>query len=109
MKWKFISGSEERPDEWIGDLMFKEMYFDKDQLIDWRREAKEEIKTMRFCPNCWKTVTIKLLEHKYYQNFYACTVCGETILKKGFIKGNKGHGYGYRNKMRYNERKRASY
>ncbi|GAG55810.1 unnamed protein product [marine sediment metagenome] len=86
--------------------MIKEVYFDKDELIDWRREAKEEIQTMRFCPNCGKLVVLKLREHKYYQNFYACSICGEIILKKGYIKMGSGSGYGYRNFQRYNQRRR---
>ncbi|MGC9781375.1 MAG: hypothetical protein HZR80_19190 [Candidatus Heimdallarchaeota archaeon] len=81
--------------------MLKDEYFDKDMLVDWRREAKEELKTLRFCPNCCQLVTLKLKEHKYYQNFYACEICGETILSKGFIRGGSGHGYGYHNRMRY--------
>ncbi|HUT80717.1 MAG TPA: hypothetical protein VMZ29_05885 [Candidatus Bathyarchaeia archaeon] len=86
--------------------MFNEMYFDKDQMIDWRREAKEEIKTMRFCPNCWKMVSIALKEHKYFQNFYSCTHCGETIFKKDIVRNCSGNGYGYRNYQKYSERKR---
>ena len=80
----------------------------KDNLVDWRREAKEEVKTLRFCPNCFQLVELKLREHKYYQNFYACSLCGEIILKKGYVQMNRGSGYGYRNRLRYQQRSRAS-
>jgi len=75
--------------------MLKERFFERKQLIDWRREAEEEIKTLRFCPNCGHLVSLKLQEHKYYQNFYSCERCGELILKKGTIRlaGNR-EGYG---------------
>ncbi len=53
-----------------------------DELVDWRREAKEEVKNLLFCPNCFQLVELKLREHKYFHNFYACTVCGETIFKR---------------------------
>ena len=86
--------------------MLKDEYFDKDMLIDWRREAKKELKTLRFCPNCCQLVTLKLKEHKYYQNFYSCEICGEVILKKGYIRMGSGSGYGYRNFQRYNQRRR---
>lgn len=86
--------------------MYNEIYFNKDEMIDWRREAKEEIKTLRFCPNCWKMVSIILKEHKYFHNFYACVNCGETIFKKCTIRNCSGHGYGYSNYQKYNERKK---
>ncbi len=85
--------------------MFNEMYFDKDEMIDWRREANEEIKTMRFCPNCWRMVSIILKEHKYFHNFYACSHCGETLFKKSTVKSSGGCGYGYGNYQRYSARK----
>jgi len=62
--------------------MLEEQVFDKDKMIDWRREANEELKTMRFCPNCSKLVKLKLYEHKYFHNFYACSYCGEVIFKR---------------------------
>jgi hypothetical protein len=88
--------------------MINEKYFDKDSMIDWRREAKEEIKTKRFCPNCFKLVEIKLLEHKYYQNFYSCKNCGEMIFKKGYVRFNSGSGYGHHNRMRFAQRFKSS-
>lgn len=88
--------------------MINNKYFDKDSLIDWRREANEEIKTMRFCPNCFRLVEIKLLEHKYYQNFYSCKNCGEMIFKKGYVRFNSGSGYGYRNHLRFAQRFKSS-
>ncbi|MCE7744248.1 MAG: hypothetical protein GPJ52_03825 [Candidatus Heimdallarchaeota archaeon] len=75
-----------------------------DELIDWRREAKEEIKTLRFYPNCCQLVELKHREHKHYQNVFACSICGEVILKKGYIR--MGSGSGYRNFQRYNQRRR---
>lgn len=78
--------------------MFDEQFFDKDQMIDWRKEAQEEIKTLRFCPNCNQLVLIKLKEHKYYQNVYSCTRCGEPILKKGTIKLPQRRGRSYSEK-----------
>lgn len=84
--------------------MFKDQYFDKDQMIDWRREAKEEVKTKRFCPNCFQLVELKLREHKHYQNFYACTICGELVLTKGTIRYGGSQGYGERHRQRYSQR-----
>lgn len=84
--------------------MTEQVVFDKENMIDWRREAKEEVKTKRFCPNCWQLVEIKLLEHKYYQNFYSCKNCGEMIFKKGYVRMNCGSGYGEHNRMRFAQR-----
>ena len=53
-----------------------------DHLIDWRREAKEEIKTLRFCPQCGNLVKLKLQEHKHFRNWYGCPLCGELVLSK---------------------------
>ncbi|MHA1630238.1 MAG: hypothetical protein ACTSXO_00590 [Candidatus Heimdallarchaeota archaeon] len=75
--------------------MFKEEFFDKDQMIDWRKKACEEIKTLRFCPNCNQLVLLKLQEHKHYQNIYSCTKCGEPILKTGTVRLPRGEGKGY--------------
>lgn len=77
-----------------------------DELIDWKREANEEIQTMRFCPNCCQLVELKHREHKHYKNVFACVVYGEVILKKGYFKMGSGSGYGYRNFQRYNQRRR---
>lgn len=67
--------------------------FDEDTLIDWQREAREEMKTLRFCPNCGQLITLKFKEHKYYQNFYSCPRCGDTILSKGIIRNYYTQGY----------------
>lgn len=64
-----------------------------DYLVDWRREAKEEEKILRFCPQCGNLVRVKLKEHKHYQNFYGCPVCGEIILSKGMIRSPNSRGY----------------
>ncbi len=64
-----------------------------DRLVDWRREAREEEKNLRFCPQCGNLVRVKLKEHKYYQNFYGCPICGETILSKGMIRTPNSRGY----------------
>ncbi|NHJ41130.1 MAG: hypothetical protein FK731_13950 [Asgard group archaeon] len=88
--------------------MTDNVVFDKEEMIDWQREAKEEIKTKRFCPNCWQLEEIKLLELKYYQNFYSCKNCGEMIFKKGYVRFNSGSGYGYRNHLRFAQRFKSS-
>ncbi|MFW9922622.1 MAG: hypothetical protein ACFFDW_04945 [Candidatus Thorarchaeota archaeon] len=76
--------------------------FGKDTLVDWQREANEEMKTLRFCPNCSEIVQLKFKEHKYYQNFYLCPKCGETILSRGLIRIPQPYGYTSRyNKSRY--------
>jgi len=71
--------------------MLRESVFD--ELIDWRRIAKEEQKTKRFCQQCGQLVTPKLREHKYYQNFYSCPECGEDLFKKVTVKGLSSRGY----------------
>ncbi|NHJ06069.1 MAG: hypothetical protein EAX90_14680 [Candidatus Heimdallarchaeota archaeon] len=49
-------------------------------IINWQSEAEEEMKTPRFCPNCWKLITLKFREHKCNQSFFDCPICGDTIL-----------------------------
>ncbi|NHJ86275.1 MAG: hypothetical protein FK734_12495 [Asgard group archaeon] len=73
--------------------MYKSYIAEEDSLIDWRREASEEAKTKRFCPNCFQLVTLQLREHKYYQNFYACPNCGETLFSKGTFRLGSSSGY----------------
>lgn len=53
-----------------------------EELIDWRRIAKEDKKTLRWCPQYGQLVAMVLREHKYFQNFYACPECGEKIFAK---------------------------
>jgi hypothetical protein len=79
-------------------------FFDEasfEEMVDWKREAKEECKTKRFCPNCCQLVDLKLHEQKHYQLFFACRSCGEVIYKKGYVKMNYSSGYRERNRMRY--------
>ena len=73
--------------------------FSKNTLIDWQREANEEMKTLRFCPNCSNIVRLKFKEHKYYQNFYSCPECGDTIFSKGMIRMPSYYGYSIKNQI----------
>lgn len=81
----------------------KEQLKEFDESIDWQREAKEDQKTLRFCPQCGKLVKPQLKEHKYFQNFYSCPYCGETIFRKVTAPGLTGRGYSYN---KYPRRKR---
>jgi predicted RNA-binding Zn-ribbon protein involved in translation (DUF1610 family) len=72
-------------------------------LIDWQLDAAEEVKTKRFCPNCCNLVTVKLREHKHYQNFYACPICGDTIYRTGKVRIPSGYGYRGRRKRASNK------
>ena len=77
----------------------KEQMDNFDHLIDWQREAKEEIKTLRFCPQCAHLVKLYLKEHKYYQNWYGCPHCGETILSRVTVSSpltSRGYSERYR-------------
>jgi len=64
-----------------------------EELIDWRRIAKEDKKTLRWWPQCFKIVEMVLREHKYFQNFYACPECGEKIFAKVTVPGLSRRGY----------------
>ncbi len=75
------------------DFQVKEEIAALDHLVDWRREAREVEKTLRFYPQCENLVRVKLKEHKYYQNFYGCPVCGETILSNGMIRSPSSREY----------------
>jgi predicted RNA-binding Zn-ribbon protein involved in translation (DUF1610 family) len=62
-------------------------------LIDWQRMAKEDIKTRRFCPQCMQLVKLKLREHKYFQNFYSCPNCGEIVYSRVTVPQLSSRGY----------------
>ena len=64
-----------------------------EELIDWRRIAKEDKKTMRWCPQCGQLVKMIVREHKYFQNFYACPERGEKIFAKVTVPGLSRRGY----------------
>lgn len=68
--------------------------------IDWREKAEEEQRTLRFCPNCGNLVKIQLKEHKYYQNFYQCSLCGDTVFVQGTILIHQ-RGYSSRYRQRF--------
>jgi len=44
--------------------MYEESVYD--EMVDWKRIAKEDQKTPRFCPQCGQLVVPKLREHKYF-------------------------------------------
>lgn len=52
-------------------------------IVNWEKEAKEIMKTQRFCPQCGNLVKLVFRQHKCNQSFFDCSICGETILVIG--------------------------
>ncbi|MHA1186504.1 MAG: hypothetical protein ACTSXA_03605 [Candidatus Heimdallarchaeota archaeon] len=73
--------------------MWKQDEDEFNDLIDYQRRAKEDIKTRRFCPNCMQVVKMKLREYKHFQNHYSCPHCGDIIMKVTVPTSLSSRGY----------------
>jgi len=56
-----------------------------------RPEVLEQVKILRFCPNCFQLVKVTFRKRLQNQDHYDCTKCGETILVVGELiqSGNR--------------------